>query len=241
LDRSQECPALMDIGPVRRGYGINTSMKPALLTATEEEQIAREREREKKEKRRSSYRKRKKEYIYIYLSNNHKCLPHYIMFNLLDQHTRALIYQRLDLKSLTNLVTSINDRDCIYAIELAMRQEITADDMICLDFDHQTHLRLFEECPIITQLPKLYNMIIAGGFVNLACDMTLNYRDYPQSDIDLFVCGGKDHVDQLINWFEQRGATFQSHQSVCPGCDTIILRAHVLLVHFSPCVSRISR
>ena len=49
--------------------------------------------------------------------------------------------------------------------------------------------KLYTTCPYLETLPEDEDMIVAGGFINIAVDNELSYEQFPSSDIDIFICG----------------------------------------------------
>jgi hypothetical protein len=133
-----------------------------------------------------------------------------------DWFIRSQIYKHIQLNVLQLLLESIKDYDCMYMMNSVTKKPVDKKHMITLQHDDPRYKKLYDECPILSNFPKLENTIVAGGSINIAMDNTLDYSNFPTSDIDIFVCGAsnKNELISVLEYFNKLGATFKTFHQI---------------------------
>jgi len=133
---------------------------------------------------------------------------------LFEWNVRKNIYKYIKFVNLYEIVTKINDKAFLYALDVAKKEPLKEERIIKIN-NSIILQKIYDECPIIKELSLDEHTIIAGGFICLACN-NLDYKDFPDSDIDIFVCGQdnpKSFYD-ILNKFDKLGAKFKDYRNV---------------------------
>lgn len=144
-----------------------------------------------------------------------KSVSNTTLFNTLPWNMRENIYKKLEYNEIKKISELFNDINCQYSLKL-MDEEMITSKYATIIKDSKKYEKLFAECSLIKKIPKLEHVIIAGGFVNIALDDNLHYDDFPNSDIDIFVCG-KDHMDEfekILQFFEGLHAKYKMFNGI---------------------------
>lgn len=132
----------------------------------------------------------------------------------LDLLARFGVYGRMTEAQRIIVTSNICDYECQYIHALHKPIPIQQGFEQCIPTMRGEYSKLFTECPILTKLPHLPhldNIIVAGGFINIALDDCLEYENFPTSDIDIFVVGknGRETIQQLLSFFDKFGARYK--------------------------------
>jgi hypothetical protein len=135
------------------------------------------------------------------------------MFVPLSKDVIQNIYRFLSHDGQIRLARVLLDQDQLYTIYtyLVAHQKQPTYDLECahvLPPDNPCYTKIYEECPILTKLPYSPDVIVAGGFINIGLDRQLEYQNYPNSDIDIFVTS-KDARQYLIEFFDDLHAQYK--------------------------------
>lgn len=133
-----------------------------------------------------------------------------LLFDLLDKYMQHELFHYVNHQDWKALATAMHDTDHLYSIKLLNREHIPIE--LLYDVPHQKYYdKLFTACPYLKDMPQDEDMIVAGGFINIALDKQLKYKDYPTSDIDIFICQTrmKYVLKQLLKYFDSLHATYK--------------------------------
>lgn len=132
-----------------------------------------------------------------------------------DADITQQIYGRLDVASMRSFADATNDISHMYALRLHGKEDIPMECLIETT-SQATYDKLFEECPLLKQFPYQDNIIIAGGFINIAMDDMLRYSDFPTSDIDVFICNVNmtETLAKVLKFFDGLHATYKEYSNI---------------------------
>lgn len=145
------------------------------------------------------------------------------MTTLLDNFDEYVLDKLISKCHWNDVVTMVKaellkDKKYLYAKKVIMNEIINETDMIQLlpTENNDIYDKLFSECKYLKDFPNLKDVIVAGGFINIAIDPTLKYSDFSTSDIDIFICG-KDYEKQLkvvLEFFDKMGAKYKKYYDI---------------------------
>lgn len=141
----------------------------------------------------------------------------------LNLNLRKRICNMLDPETTLNFVDFIDDPEYQLFVKhmstLCLRRTITDDLMVTFPENEQNqgyYLKLYRECPMLRQLTQIDNIIVAGGFINIAMDRSLKYDQYPTSDIDIFVnkINTTETIRSLMEFFDNFHAEYKCRRNI---------------------------
>lgn len=134
----------------------------------------------------------------------------------LDLPSRLNIYKKFDYDVQCHLIESNGDYECKYIYELCSFATIYGGYEIKFPRHHAVYKKLYMECPYLKTLPQDTNIIVAGGFINIAIDDNLDYCDYPNSDIDIYIAeeDGYENLIYILKFFDAYGAMYKNNGGI---------------------------
>lgn len=133
----------------------------------------------------------------------------------LDRLAKEQLYELFDLNDIINFAEGSHDINYLYAVRLMQKKNIP---MECLyeEQSEEVYHKLYMECPYLADFPHFNNVIVAGGFINIALDSSLKYSDFPTSDIDIFICNENMHetLGNVLKFFDSLGAKYKEYSKI---------------------------
>lgn len=138
------------------------------------------------------------------------------LFQTLDPYLKQEIYHLLPPDEALNLAEATGDLSHAYAPALNLGKPLLLEYLHEVAKDHPAYQKLFTECPYLRDLPQDQDLIVSGGFINIALDQTLDYKEFTTSDIDIFICGQKmmEILGRVLEYFDTLDATYKEYDNI---------------------------
>lgn len=133
----------------------------------------------------------------------------------LDGFAKKQLYGFFGLSDIINFAEGAHDINYMYAVKLFQKKNIPME-CLCEEYSEEVYQKLYTECPYLADFPHFDNVIVAGGFINIALDSSLKYSDFPTSDIDIFICNENMHetLGQVLKFFDNLGAKYKEYSKI---------------------------